>query len=79
MQKTSLKDRKINTFSKKKRTHNLETHGGIHKKNATLLKTSLLDNFGKVSSLSHKSGGSLYIPKKYQLKNTDLLPAKMRP
>ena len=59
MQKTSLKDRKINTFPKK-RTHNLETLGGIHKKNATLLKTSLLNNFGKVSSLSHKSGGSLY-------------------
>ena len=31
--------------------HNLETRGGIHKKNSKLLDTSLLNNCGKVSSL----------------------------
>ena len=43
-----------------KRTHNLETIEGIHKKNATLLETSLLKNYGKLSSLSPKNWGSLY-------------------
>ena len=56
----NLTEGQKNQYIFKKRTHNLETLGGIHKKNATLLKTSLLNNFGKVSSLSHKSGGSLY-------------------
>ena len=31
--------------------YNLETLGGIHKKNSKLLDTSLLNNCGKVSSL----------------------------
>ena len=34
-----------------KRAHNLETLEGIHKKNAKPLETSLLKNYGKVSSL----------------------------
>ena len=46
MQKTSVKGKKINTFSKQ-RVYNLETLGGIHKKNATLLETLLLKNYGK--------------------------------
>ena len=37
-----------------KRTHNLATLGGIHKKNAVLLETSLLNNFGKLSSFLPK-------------------------
>ena len=43
-----------------KRAHNLETLEGIHKKNAALLKTSLLKNYGKLSSLSLKNYASLY-------------------
>ena len=39
---------------------NLETLGGIHKKNATLLETSLVENYGKLSSLSPKNLGSLF-------------------
>ena len=59
MHKTSAKVNKINTFSKKI-THNLETLGGIHKKNDTLLETSLQKNCGKLFSLSHKNWRSLY-------------------
>ena len=55
MQKGSVKGKKSIHFQNK-RTHNLETVGGIHKKNATLLETSLLKNCGKLSSLSPKSG-----------------------
>ena len=42
-------EEKINTFSEQK-AHNLETLGAIHKKNATLLETSLLKHYGKRSS-----------------------------
>ena len=38
-----------------KRAYNLEILGGIHKKNATLLETSLLKNYGTLSSLSLKN------------------------
>ena len=43
-----------------KRAHNLETLGGIHKKNASLLENSLLKNYGKGSSQSPKNLGSLF-------------------
>ena len=43
-----------------KRAHNLETLRGIHKKNATLLETSLLKNYGKRSSLPPKNLESLF-------------------
>ena len=46
-----------------KRAHNLEVLGGIHKKNATLLETSLLKNCGKLSSLSPKTWGSFFLKK----------------
>ena len=55
--------------------HNLETLAAIHKKNDTLFETSLLKNFGKLSSWSPKHWGE-FIPKKSQLKSIDLLPAK---
>ena len=54
MQKTSVEGKIINTFSKQ-RAYNLGTIGGIHMKNATLLETALLKNFGKLSSLSSKN------------------------
>ena len=38
-----------------KRAHNIETLAGIHKKNATLLETSLLKNCGKLFTLLHKN------------------------
>ena len=59
MQKTSVKGKKSILFQNK-RAHNLETFGGIHKKNVTLLENSLLNNCGKLSSLSPKNCGSLY-------------------
>ena len=59
MQKISVKRKNI-IHIQSKRAHNLETLGGIHKKNATLLETSLLKNCGKLSSLSPKNWGSLY-------------------
>ena len=40
--------------------HNPETLRGTHKKNGTLLETSLLKNCGKLSSLSRKNWGCLY-------------------
>ena len=43
MQKTSVNDKKSINFQNK-RAHNLENFGGIHKKNATMLETSLLKN-----------------------------------
>ena len=43
-----------------KRAHNLDTLVGIHKKNATVLETSLLANYGKLPGLSPKIGASLY-------------------
>ena len=54
MQKISVKDKKINIFSESK-AHNLESLGGIHKKNATLSETSLLKNCGKLSRFSTKN------------------------
>ena len=51
----------INTFQKKGLiAHNLETLGGIRKENATLLETSLLKNYGKLSNLSPKHWADLY-------------------
>ena len=41
--------------------HNLETLGGIHKKNGTLLDNSLVKNCGKLSSLFPQNWGSLYL------------------
>ena len=54
MQKTSLEDKKLIHFQNK-RAHNLETIGGIHKKNAILSETSGLKNSEKLSSLSPKN------------------------
>ena len=62
MQKTSMKGKKSIHFQSK-RAHNLEALGGIHKKNATLLETSLLTNCGKLSSLSPKTWGSFFLKK----------------
>ena len=59
MQKTSVKGKKSIHFQNK-RAHKLETLGGIHKKNATLLETSLLKNYGKLSSLSCKNWTNLH-------------------
>ena len=58
MQKTSVKGKKPIHFQNK-RARNLETFGGMHKKNTTLLEASLLKNYGKVSSLSPKNWASL--------------------
>ena len=60
MQKTSVKGKKINIHFQNKKAHNLETLEGIHKKNATLLETSLLKNCRKISSLPSKKLGSLF-------------------
>ena len=59
MGKTDIKGKKSIHFQNKK-AHNLEPLGGIHKKNTTLLETSLLKNCEKLSVLSPKSWGSLY-------------------
>ena len=64
MQKTSMKEKKIIHFQNK-RAHNQETLGCIHKKNATLFETSLLNNYGKISSLSPKNWASLYQKSSY--------------
>ena len=48
-----------------KRAQNLETFEGIHKKNGTLLETSLLKNYGKLSSLSLKNWASIYQKSSY--------------
>ena len=55
-----LRRAKISIHFQNKRAHNLETLGGIHKKNATLFETSLLKNYGKLSSLSPKNLVSLF-------------------
>ena len=47
----NLREGKKSIDIQNKRAHNLETLKGIHKKNATLLETSLLKNYGKLSSL----------------------------
>ena len=59
MQQTSVKGKKSIHFQNKK-AHNLENLGGIHKKIAPLLETSLLKNYGKISSLSPQNWASLY-------------------
>ena len=74
MQKTSEKCKK-NQYTLKTKAHDLETLGSIHKKNSTLLENLLLKNCGKLSSLSPKKWRD-FMPKKQQLKSTDLLPAK---
>ena len=51
--KTSVKGRETALF-KNKKNHNLETLKGIKKKIGTLSGTSLLINYGKISSLSPK-------------------------
>ena len=51
MYKISMKGKKKSIYFQNKMAHNLETLGGIHKKNSKLLDTSLLNNCGKVSSL----------------------------
>ena len=56
----NLREGKKSIHLQNKRTHNLENLEGIHKKNATLLETSLLKNYGKLSSLSPKNGVRLY-------------------
>ena len=62
MQKTCVECKKIIHFQNKK-AYNLETLGGIHKKNTTLLETSSLKNCGKLLSLSPKNWESLYTKK----------------
>ena len=59
MPKTTVKGKKSMDFQNKK-AHNLDTLVGIHKKNATVLETSLLANYGKLPGLSPKIGASLY-------------------
>ena len=59
MPKTNMKGKKTMDFQNK-RAHNLDTLVGIHKKNATVLETSLLANYGKLPGLSPKIGASLY-------------------
>ena len=54
MQKTFVEGKKSIHIQNKK-AHNLETLGGIHKKNSTLLKTPLVKNYGKLPSLSPKN------------------------
>ena len=54
-----MKDKKSIHFENKM-IQKLETFGGIHKKNDTLLETSLLKDCGKRSYLSPKNWGSLY-------------------
>ena len=54
-----MKGKKINTFSKQV-AYNLETLGGIHKKNGTQSENSLLKNCEKLYFLSLKNWGSLY-------------------
>ena len=59
MQKTFVEGKKSIHIQNKK-ARNLETLGGIHKKNFTLLKTPLVKNYGKLPSLSPKNWVSLY-------------------
>ena len=59
MPKTTVKGKKSMDFQNKK-AHNLDTLVGIHKKNATVLETSLLTSYGKLSGLSYKIWARLY-------------------
>ena len=61
MQKNSVKGKKSIHFQNE-RGHNLETLGGIHKKNATLLETLLLKNYGKFL-VCHPKIGWVYTKK----------------
>ena len=56
----NLREGQKNQYIFKTRTHNLETLASIHKKNATLLETSLLKNCGKFLVCHPKIGGILY-------------------
>ena len=47
----NLRGGQKNQYIFKKKAHDLETLGGIHEKNATMLETSLLKNSGKFFSL----------------------------
>ena len=64
MQKTSLKGKKINIFSKQGNSLEsiLESLASIHKKNATPLETSLLKNCGKFL-VCHPKIGVIYTKK----------------
>ena len=56
----SLREGEKSIHFQNKMAHNIETLGNFHKKNVTLLETSLLKNYGKLSSLSPKNGVRLY-------------------
>ena len=55
----NLHEGQKNQYIFKTRTHNLETLASIHKKNVTLLESSLLKNCGKVLVCHPKIGGIL--------------------
>ena len=59
MQKTSVKGKKSIHFQCNS-VHNLQTPGGIHKENVTLLEAASLINYGKGSSCSPENWASLY-------------------
>ena len=52
-----LEGQKKSIHFQNQRAHNLETFVGIHKKNSTLLETSLLKNCWKLSSFSPNNWG----------------------
>ena len=56
----NLREGKKSIRFQNKMTYNLETLGGFHERNGTLLETSLLKNYGKLYSLLPKNWGSLY-------------------
>ena len=56
----NLREVQKNQYIFKTRAHNLETLVSIHKKNATLLETSLLRNCEKFLVCHQKIGGILY-------------------
>ena len=56
----NLHEGKKSVHFQNKRAHNLETLAGIHKQNDTLLETSILRNYGKISSLPPKNWAGLY-------------------
>ena len=56
----NLREGQKNQYIFKTKTHNLEILASIHKKNATLLETSLQENCGKFLICHPKIGGILY-------------------
>ena len=56
----NLREGQKNQHIFKTRTHNLETLGSFHKKNARLLETSLRKTCGKFLVCHPKIGGILY-------------------